>query len=379
MKIFLIFSTLLFSLDFFGNSLCLPINKKFNYYAKSLTISGLLQKSYTMPPFLTNPVEQINNLYFKIKNQNQNQNQNQNNKIIKYKKFNAFLKLIRYKNIFSTIYLFLTGTFIVNPNFIQFIKIIKSPLIIYSLISTLLLLSANMAINDLFDLKIDRINHSDRPLVSGEIKIKEAILLVISLIFFTELINIFLLPQKLQNSIHLSVLFTFIYTPILKKILFIKNISCALMVAYSIFFGGFAAYNNFNLFELNNKLKFLYQVIIFVFFGSLYNEILLDIRDYEGDKKNNISTIATVFGNKNALKFNKKILFLNIYGNLLYLINLNQIYYSFLFLILFIPIVSDFYKIKEDNITQNSIMNASYTLSKQLIYILILFCGLSIR
>ena len=379
MKIFLIFSTLLFSLDFFGNSLCLPINKKFNYYAKSLTISGLLQKSYTMPPFLTNPVEQINNLYFKIKNQNQNQNQNQNNKIIKYKKFNAFLKLIRYRNIFSTTYLFLTGTFIVNPNFIQFIKIIKSPLIIYSLISTLLLLSANMAINDLFDLKIDRINHSDRPLVSGEIKIKEAILLVISLIFFTELINIFLLPQKLQNSIHLSVLFTFIYTPILKKILFIKNISCALMVAYSIFFGGFAAYNNFNLFELNNKLKFLYQVIIFVFFGSLYNEILLDIRDYEGDKKNNISTIATVFGNKNALKFNKKILFLNIYGNLLYLINLNQIYYSFLFLILFIPIVSDFYKIKEDNITQNSIMNASYTLSKQLIYILILFCGLSIR
>ena len=124
-----------------------------------------------------------------------------------------------------------------------------SPIIIYSLISTLLLLSANMAINDLFDLEIDRINHSDRPLVSGEIKIKEAILLTIALIFSTELINIFLLPQKLQIPIHLSVLFTFIYTPILKKILFVKNISCALMVAYSIFFGGFAAYNNFSLFE----------------------------------------------------------------------------------------------------------------------------------
>jgi 4-hydroxybenzoate polyprenyltransferase len=151
------------------------------------------------------------------------------------------------------------------------------------------------------------------------------------------------------------------------------------MVAYSIFFGGFAAYNNFSLFELNNKVKFLYQVITFVFFGSLYNEILLDIRDYEGDKKSNISTIATVFVNKNALNFSKNILLANMYGNLLCLINLNQIYYSILFILLCIPILSDFYLIKSDNITKNSITNASYTLSKQLIYILILFCGLSIR
>lgn len=363
MNLFTICSAVLFLPIFFCNSLCLSMNKKNNY--------ELI------------PIKQFNNLYLRIKNFNKNQvqyNQIQDNKIIKNKKINSFLKLIRYKNIFSTTYLFLTGTFIVNPNFIQFIKIIKSPIIIYSLISTLLLLSANMAINDLFDLKIDRINNLDRPLVSGEIKVKEAILLVISLILSTELINIFLLPPKIQNIVHLSILFTFIYTPILKKILFIKNISCALMVAYTIFFGGISLYNgNFNLFQLNNKNNFFYQIIIFIFFGSLYNEILLDIRDYEGDKKNNISTIATVFGNKNALNFNKKILFLNIYGNLLYLINLNQIYYSFLFLILFIPIVSDFYKIKKDNITQNSIMNASYTLSKQLIYILILFCFLSFR
>jgi 4-hydroxybenzoate polyprenyltransferase len=360
MKFLSIFSTFLFTSNFFGNSLCLPINKKFNYGLK--------------------PIEEINNLYFKIKNfNNQNQNQNYNNKIIKNKKFNSFLKLIRYKNIFPTIYLFLTGTWLVNPNLLEFIKTIKSLPIIYSLISTLLILTSNMVINDLFDLKIDRINHSDRPLVSGEIKIIEAILLTIALIFSTELINIFLLPQKLQIPIHLSVLFTFIYTPFLKKILFVKNISCALMVAYSVFFGAFAAYNNFNLFDINNKVKFLYQVITFVFFGSLYNEILLDVRDYEGDKKNNISTIATVFGNKNALNFCKNILFANIYGNLLYLINLNQIYYSLLFLILSIPIFSDFYLIKFDNITKNSIMNASYTLSKQLIYILILFCFLSFR
>ena len=363
MKIFSIFSALLFSSNFFGNSLCLPINKKFSYGLK--------------------PIEEINNFYLKIKNFNNQNNKIQDNenknKIIKNKKFNSFLKLIRYKNIFPTIYLFLTGTWVVNPNFIEFIKTIKSPPIIYSLIATLLILTSNMVINDLFDLKIDRINNSDRPLVSGEIKIKEAILLTIALIFSTELINIFLLPQKLQIPIHLSVLFTFIYTPILKKILFVKNISCALMVAYSIFFGGFAAYNNFSLFELNNKVKFLYQVITFVFFGSLYNEILLDIRDYEGDKKSNISTIATVFGNKNALNFSKNILLANMYGNLLCLINLNQIYYSILFILLCIPILSDFYLIKSDNITKNSITNASYTLSKQLIYILILFCGLSIR
>ena len=359
MHIFTIFTTILFLPTFFCNSLCLSMNKKINY---ELT-----------------PIKQFNNLYLKIKNfNNQNKEQynlDQNNKIIKNEKFNSFLKLIRYKNIFPAIYLFLTGTWIVNPKFIEFIKTIKSPPIIYSLISTLLILSSNMVINDLFDLKIDRINHSDRPLVSGEIKIKEAILLAAGLILSTELINIFLLPQKLQNPIHLSVLFTFIYTPILKKILFIKNISCALMVAYTVFFGGFVAYNGSG----NNKLNFLYQIITFVFFGSLYNEILLDIRDYEGDKKNNISTIATVFGNKKALNFSKNILLVNIYGNLLYLINLNQIYYSILFILLCIPIIADFYLIKPDNITKNNIITASYTSSTQLIFILILFCFLSFR
>jgi geranylgeranylglycerol-phosphate geranylgeranyltransferase len=325
------------------------------------------------------PIKQFNNLYLKIKNfNNQNQEQynlEQNNKIIKNNKLNSFLKLIRYKNIFPTIYLFFTGAFVVNPNFIEFIKTIKSPPIIYSLISTLLILSSNMVINDLFDLKIDKINHSDRPLVSGEIKVKEAILLAVGLILSTELINIFLLPQKLQNPIHLSVLFTFIYTPILKKILFIKNISCALMVAYTIFFGGFVAYNGSG----NNKLNFLYQIITFVFLGSLYNEVLLDIRDYEGDKKNNISTIATVFGNKKALNFCKNILLVNIYGNLLYLINLSQIYYSTIFILLCIPIIGDFYLIKPDNITKNNIVNASYTSSNQLIFILMLFCFLAFR
>ena len=358
MNFFTIFTTILFLPTFFGNSLCLSMNKKINY---ELT-----------------PIKQFNNLYLRIKNFNQNQekyNQSRDNKIIKNEKINSFLKLIRYKNIFPSIYLFLTGTWIVNPNLIEFIKTIKSPPIIYSLISTLFILSSNMVINDLFDLKIDRINNSDRPLVSGEIKIREAILLATILILSTELINIFLLPPKLQNPIHLSVLFTFIYTPILKKILFIKNISCALMVAYTVFFGGFVAYNGSG----NNKISFLYQIITFVFLGSLYNEVLLDIRDYEGDKKNNISTIATVFGNKKALNFCKNILLINIYGNLLYLINLSQIYYSTLFILLCIPIIGDFYLIKPDNITKNNIINASSTSSNQLMFILMLFCFLAFR
>ena len=90
MKIFSIFSALLFSSNFFGNSLCLPINKKFSYGLK--------------------PIEEINNFYLKIKNFNNQNNKIQDNenknKIIKNKKFNSFLKLIRYKNIFPTIYLF---------------------------------------------------------------------------------------------------------------------------------------------------------------------------------------------------------------------------------------------------------------------------------
>jgi geranylgeranylglycerol-phosphate geranylgeranyltransferase len=301
------------------------------------------------------------------------------NLIVPIKKVNGFLELIRYKNILPTTFLFFSGAWMIKPNFMDLVRDMN---VIYSLICTLLILSSNMIANDLFDINIDKINNPGRPLVSGKIKIKEAIIGLGLMLSLVEFINMFVLPKNLQNVIHLSILYSLMYTPLFKKILFLKNISCASMVAYSVFFGGLSVWRG----GINmSKIHFFYQIIIFVFFGSLYNEILLDVCDYEGDKKNKLYTIPTVFGSKFALKCSKNILLCNIYGNLAYLLKLGQIYYGFLFILLCIPVLNDFYNIEngrelgEQKFSKKNIIEALNTSSKQLIFILILFCLLVIR
>jgi hypothetical protein len=118
------------------------------------------------------------------------------NNILKNKLI-GYLKLIRYKNIFPTIYLFLTGAWIVNPN----INILHNKTLLYSLISTLCILMSNMVINDIFDMKLDRINNPLRPLITGDVSVTEANILLIILLSITEYINICILPNELQQII----------------------------------------------------------------------------------------------------------------------------------------------------------------------------------
>jgi len=316
-----------------------------------------------------------NNLIIKKNNKynsfivHSNTNLNHKIKFVNNNKFNSILKLVRYKNIFPTIYLFLTGSFIVNPNINNLL--LNKKKLLYSLIPTLCILMSNMIINDLFDIKLDKINNSTRPLITGDVSIKEAIILLISLLSITQYFNIYFLNNKLQNIINLSLLYTFIYTPILKKISLIKNISCAFIVSSSIYLGALTngIYKNIN---------YLYQIMLLVFLGSLTNEILLDIRDYEGDIKNKIYTLPTLFGKNIAFFISKAILNININSSLLLTSLSSNFYYSILLLMLFVPITNNFNNI-DKNYNKINIINTTNTCSKQLIYMLILICLLSIK
>ena len=294
-----------------------------------------------------------------------------NNSLIKNKLI-GYLKLIRYKNIFPTIYLFLTGSFIVNPNINNLL--LQSKTLFYPLISTLCILMSNMVINDLFDMNLDKINNPLRPLITGDVSIKEANILLITLLSITEYLNIYYLPKKIQQIIHLSLLYTFMYTPILKKIPLIKNISCALVVSLSIYVGALSA-------GIYKNLNYLYQIITLVFLGSLYNEILLDIRDYEGDIKHNIRTLATIFGKRIALTFSKFILDINVNLNILLFLMYGYPYYSFLFFLLCMPLLNDLFKLYYNNNYNKKeiIIETVNTSSKQLIFMLLLICLLSMK
>ena len=145
-------------------------------------------------------------------------------------KWNGFVKIIRPNNILPTFLLCLTGGWIINPSIYN---LLHSQSFLISTINTILIMSNSMIINDLYDINIDKINSPNRPLVTGEITKTDAIIYIISLLSITEYLNYRFLPSSLQWIIHLAILNTIIYTPILKKMLLIKNISCAALVAWS--------------------------------------------------------------------------------------------------------------------------------------------------
>jgi geranylgeranylglycerol-phosphate geranylgeranyltransferase len=143
--------------------------------------------------------------------------------------------------------------------------------------------------NDYFDYEIDKINHPNRPLPSGVFKritglylglILFAISVVLSL-----LINIFCFA-----IMFIIIILTFIYEYYLKNKGVLGNFLVAFTVSIAFIYGGAIATDFL-------KPIFFSLVSFFVFFGR---EILLDVRDFEGDKKTR-KTLPLIIGGKKSI------------------------------------------------------------------------------
>ena len=298
---------------------------------------------------------------------------NNKNKIDIKEKSSGFLKLIRSHNIIPTFLLCFSGGWIMNPSFYNLIHSV--PFIISS-IDTILIMSASMAINDIYDLNIDKINSPDRPLVTGKIKINEAFLFTMLLIGTSEYLTINYLSDNLKLIIQFVIINISIYTPILKRILIIKNISCAGLVSFSLFFSGLSISNT--VMSNNNNLGLLSIAMSILFFGSWSNEVLLDMRDIEGDKNNNINTFPVLFGNKKSWIFTNIILYYGIISNTLsigYFYN-NKIIAGLIPIILS-PLLINLYNIKKQNYSKQSIINYMNYSNYPLVILLFYLCLLA--
>ena len=287
-------------------------------------------------------------------------------------KTNSYLKLIRYKNIAPTFLLSLTGGWLMNPSLFE---LIQNPSFIGASLNTILIMSSSMVVNDIYDVEIDKINNPKRPLVTGEISIIEAYLFTFFLLQITQYINILYIPEPLQFITDLSTIFVFIYTPILKRIIFLKNVSCAALVAFSVFFAGVASTNQ--VMNLNQNFGIFSLVISFIFLGSLYNEIMLDIYDYEGDKQNKIITIPVIFGKNNAWKITNFLLWLNIFMNSLALMSVYNFYAGLIFYFISIPLITRSIEVKKQNFAKDYVKRVVNKTNMQLFIILLYFCSLT--
>lgn len=213
----------------------------------------------------------------------------------------ALLKMIRPSNIIPTFMLSFMGGWIVNPD----IKLLLAKRFWISAIITQLVMSGSMVINDIYDIDVDRKNNPLRPLPSGKVSIQSASIFT-GILFLSAIIlgHIHFANTKLPIIISTSVCMLIMYTPIFKRMCFIKNLVCATIVSGSIAFSGLAI-------GLKNPLL-LSSIVRLVAASSIHMEILNDIRDYKGDREAKILTIPVVFGKMAAGIFAKLVLYIGV-------------------------------------------------------------------
>ncbi len=287
-------------------------------------------------------------------------------------KTKSFFSFIRYKNIMPTLLLSFSGGLIINPSY----NLFHSSKFIISSIITVLIMSCSMVINDVFDVNIDRINKPTRPLVTGEITMREAKIYIILLLSLTEFLNS-LLPYNLQVITHLAIINIILYTPIFKYILLIKNISCALLVAFAVVFAGLTAQNTINIF-LNQNITLLVIASRMIFFGSLHNEILLDMTDVKGDKENNVNTIPVRFGLDKTWEIVYYITKVNVLWNTYDVIRLFNFHLGIFFMLMCSPLIINLKEIKKNNYNKQLIIQTVKETNKPLLLTLLLLCILSL-
>jgi 4-hydroxybenzoate polyprenyltransferase len=199
------------------------------------------------------------------------------------------LRLIRHKNIAPTLAISVAGGWIANPNPAFLIK----PEFLASCAITIAIMSSSMILNDIADYNIDLVNNPGRPLVTGEITRRRAWIYVVLLFGASEFLSIKFFTKTLQLIVHAVLIAVSTYTPVLKRITFIKNFTCASIIGFSIWFAGLTATNGA---ILPKNVELLGIAARLLFMGSLNNEIFLDMRDVEGDRIHNIPTIPVSYG-----------------------------------------------------------------------------------
>jgi 4-hydroxybenzoate polyprenyltransferase len=235
-----------------------------------------------------------------------------------------------------------------------------------------------MIINDLFDIKIDRVNNPGRPLINGEVTKREAVFLSAALLIISEALNYKYIPKYLQNIPRIANVVTLFYTPVLKRILLIKNLSCSLLISMSVLFTGLSAMNN-NFFLVNKNFILLALVAQIIFTGSFYCEVLSDISDVEGDRKNRIYTVPVLLGEKEAVTMIGNVTILNIFWCAVNMSCMFNFGYGIVLFYICFPLIKNLMLVTDNDYSKESIKRATSATIKPMVLTLIYLCILSRR
>lgn len=199
------------------------------------------------------------------------------------RKIFAFIQLTRPLNGGITFLSVLVATVLVRGSWV-FSRVVLACL------SAALVAGTGNALNDYFDLEIDRINKPSRPLPSGKAKPKEAV--VLSIILFAIALGLaFLLGIPEVIIVSSAIVLLWAYAAVLKKEALIGNIIVSFLGGLAFVFGGIV---------VHARASCLIPAL-FAFLFHLGREIIKDVEDMKGDSALGIMTLPLKIGLRPAL------------------------------------------------------------------------------
>ncbi|MGQ4833210.1 MAG: UbiA family prenyltransferase [Candidatus Asgardarchaeia archaeon] len=230
-------------------------------------------------------------------------------------KIRAYIKIIRPINCIMIGIGVITGEIIVAKFNLPLLETILA------FLSGFFLTAAAMVLNDYIDLPADKVNAPDRPIPSGLISPKEALLYYVLLGVFGVIFAYFLTFLNFIIAIIYFILAS-LYDIAIKRTGLIGNLIVSASVAIPFVFGAVLISNN-----LPTVIVLFFLV---AFLANTGREIIKGIADVEGDKMRGYKTIAVRLGRKNAAILGSLFIYAAIalsplpfiwgYANLLYLI-----------------------------------------------------------
>lgn len=165
------------------------------------------------------------------------------------------------------------------------------PVITAAVVVLLITVSTN-AWNDYIDIEIDKINKPERPLPSGQVSPREALVFSIAGTILSLVIAAFINQQAFYIALGANLLL-YIYSWKLKCTVLWGNAAVGAIIALCFIFGGVAAGN----------IPPTLVLAVTAFFAIMGREILKTMADYRGDLQQQCRTIATAWGKQTARRF----------------------------------------------------------------------------
>jgi geranylgeranylglycerol-phosphate geranylgeranyltransferase len=206
---------------------------------------------------------------------------------------------------------------------------------ILTFFTALFLEASTFALNDYYDLEIDKKNkRTDRPLARGDISPRTA-LYSFFILFPLGIISSFFVNTACFIIALITALLAILYDAKMKKIKLVGNFYIAYVMAIPFIFGGAAVLErNVLLFEIDPAI---YIIALIAFFAGSGREIMKDVMDFEGDVKKGVKSFPKYIGERKSNILSGFFFLIAIFLSFLpFTIKQYQIYYlnySYLFLV----------------------------------------------